>query len=87
MLNNNCEFQNQEKPEVKKYNNIKHNDDFKMDMYTKAATKINTTTDTTVKSDMVESCRVNFKNIKDVLAVFESNIHKAVPMEEKKIIA
>ncbi|MCR1973792.1 DnaD domain protein [Clostridium sporogenes] len=56
-----------------------------MDINTKAETKINTTTDTTVKFDMVESCRVNFKNIKDVLAVFESNIHKAVPMEEKKI--
>ncbi|EPY2274748.1 DnaD domain-containing protein [Clostridium sporogenes] len=83
MLNNNCEYQNQEKLELKKYNNIKHNDDFKMDMDTKAATKINTTA---AKSDVVKSCRVNFKNIKDVLAVFESNIHKAVPMEEKKII-
>ncbi|ENK0837862.1 DnaD domain protein [Clostridium botulinum] len=68
-------------------NNIQDNNDFKVDMYTKVATKINTTTDTTVKSDMVESCRANFKNIKSVLAVFESNIHKAVPMEEKKIIA
>ncbi len=68
-------------------NNIQDNNDFKVDMYTKVATKINTTTDTAVKSDMVESCRANFKNIKSVLAVFESNIHKAVPMEEKKIIA
>ncbi|APH17227.1 DnaD domain protein [Clostridium sporogenes] len=67
-------------------NNIQDNNDFKVDMYTKAATKINTTTDTTVKPDMVKSCRVNFKNIKDILAVFEINIHKAVPMEEKKII-
>ncbi|WP_460284242.1 DnaD domain-containing protein [Clostridium botulinum] len=68
-------------------NNIQDNNDFKVDMDTKAATKINTTTDTTVKSDMVKSCRADFKNIKGVLAIFESNIHKAVPMEEKKIIA
>ncbi|EPY2276554.1 DnaD domain-containing protein [Clostridium sporogenes] len=83
MLNNNCEYQKQEKLELKKYNNIKHNDDFKMDMDTKAATKVNTTA---AKSDVVKSCRANFKNIKDILAIFESNIHKAVPMEEKKII-
>ncbi|NFM45297.1 DnaD domain protein [Clostridium botulinum] len=79
VINNSC-CSNKEKESK---NNMQDNNDFKVDMYTKATTKINTTT---VKSDMVESCRANFKNIKSVLAVFESNIHKAVPMEEKKII-
>ncbi|MGO5066580.1 MULTISPECIES: DnaD domain-containing protein [unclassified Clostridium] len=36
--------------------------------------------------DDVKLDKHNIKNIEDVLAVFESNIHKAVPMEEKKII-
>ena len=87
IIKNNCEYKNKEKLELEKYNDTQDNNDFKVDMYTKAVTKINTTTDTTVKSDMVKSCRANFKNIKGVLAIFESNIHKAVPMEEKKIIA
>ncbi|NFV11675.1 DnaD domain protein [Clostridium sporogenes] len=36
--------------------------------------------------DDVKLDKHNIKNIEDVLAIFESNIHKAVPMEEKKII-
>ncbi|HDK7160304.1 TPA: DnaD domain protein [Clostridium botulinum] len=34
----------------------------------------------------IESCRANFKNIRDVIAVFENNIHKMAPIERKKII-
>ncbi|HBJ2608539.1 replication protein [Clostridium botulinum] len=34
----------------------------------------------------IESCRANFKNIRDVIAVFENNIHKMAPIEKKKII-
>ncbi|KEI98726.1 replication protein [Clostridium botulinum A2B3 87] len=34
----------------------------------------------------IESCRANFKNIRDVIAVFENNIHKIAPIERKKII-
>ncbi|ABS40554.1 DnaD domain protein [Clostridium botulinum] len=34
----------------------------------------------------IESCRANFKNIRDVIAVFENNIHKMAPIESKKII-
>ncbi|KGO14565.1 replication protein [Clostridium botulinum] len=34
----------------------------------------------------IESCRANFKNIRDVTAVFENNIHKMAPIERKKII-
>nr|WP_082354949.1 DnaD domain protein [Clostridium sp. L74] len=84
--NNNCEHENKDKLGLKKYNAKQDNNDFNVDLNTKAATKINTTTGTTANSGMVEFCRANFKNIEDVLAVFESNIHKAVPMEEKKII-
>ncbi|NFD54569.1 DnaD domain protein [Clostridium botulinum] len=34
----------------------------------------------------IESCRVNFKSIRDVIAVFENNMHKIAPIERKKII-
>ncbi|NFL95119.1 DnaD domain protein [Clostridium botulinum] len=34
----------------------------------------------------IESCRANFKDIRDVIAVFENNIHKMAPIERKKII-
>ncbi|WP_434291916.1 DnaD domain protein [Clostridium botulinum] len=34
----------------------------------------------------IESCRANFKNIRDVIAVFENNIHRMAPIERKKII-
>ncbi|MCC5424591.1 DnaD domain-containing protein [Clostridium botulinum] len=34
----------------------------------------------------IESCRANFKNIRDVIAVFQNNIHKMAPIERKKII-
>ncbi|ENK1243851.1 DnaD domain protein [Clostridium botulinum] len=34
----------------------------------------------------VEFCRTNVKNIRDVISVFENNIHKMAPIERKKII-
>ncbi|MFV3010971.1 DnaD domain protein [Clostridium botulinum] len=44
------------------------------------------TTATEEEADEIESCRGNFKNIRDVIAVFENNIHKMAPIERKKII-
>ncbi|AVQ44934.1 DnaD domain protein [Clostridium botulinum] len=44
------------------------------------------TTATEEEVGEIESCRANFKNIRDVIAVFENNIHKMAPIERKKII-
>ncbi|MBU5299394.1 DnaD domain protein [Clostridium sporogenes] len=44
------------------------------------------TTATEEEVDEIESCRADFKSIKDVIAVFENNIHKMAPIERKKII-
>ncbi|BAQ12801.1 putative dnaD protein [Clostridium botulinum] len=44
------------------------------------------TTATEEEVDEIESCRADFKNIRDVIAVFENNIHKMAPIERKKII-
>ncbi|EPY2285040.1 DnaD domain protein [Clostridium sporogenes] len=44
------------------------------------------TTATEEEVGEIESCRANFKSIRDVIAVFENNIHKMAPIERKKII-
>ncbi|MCW6094840.1 DnaD domain protein [Clostridium sporogenes] len=44
------------------------------------------TTATEEEVGEIESCRADFKNIRDVIAVFENNIHKMAPIERKKII-
>lgn len=44
------------------------------------------TTATEEEVGEIESCRANFKSIRDVIDVFENNIHKMAPIERKKII-
>ncbi|APF28912.1 DnaD domain protein [Clostridium sporogenes] len=48
--------------------------------------KYNNTTATEEEVGEIESCRANVKDIRDVIAAFENNIHKMAPIERKKII-
>ncbi|GAE01247.1 dnaD protein [Clostridium botulinum B str. Osaka05] len=73
--NSNCEFKSQE--ELKLNNTVKSYD------FNKG---IDITTTTEEEVGEIESCRANVKNIRDVIAVFENNIHKMAPIERKKII-
>ncbi|EPY2302592.1 DnaD domain protein [Clostridium sporogenes] len=84
--NNNCEFKKQEGFESDEYNHMLKNNDFKKHVNIGTTAAENKTTATTTDLGVAVSCRANFKNIKDILAIFESNIHKVVPMEERKII-
>lgn len=81
--NNNCEFEKQQRAGLDEHNHMLKNNDFKKHINTTITAVENKRTDTTADSGGVVSCRANFKDVKDI---FESNIHKLVPMEEKKII-
>lgn len=80
--NSNCEFKSQE--ELKLNNTVK-SDEFNKGIDITATTGKNATA-TDEEVDEIESCRANVKNIRDVIAVFENNIHKMPPIERKKII-
>ncbi|MBD5586246.1 DnaD domain protein [Clostridium botulinum] len=80
--NSNCEFKSQEEL---KSNNTVESYDFNKDIYITTTTGKNTTA-IEEEAGEIESYRVNFKSIRDVIAVFENNIHKIAPIERKKII-
>ncbi|KEI74954.1 replication protein [Clostridium botulinum B2 128] len=80
--NSNCEFKSQK--ELKLNNTVK-SDEFNKGIDIATAAGKNTTA-TEEEVGEIESCRANVKNIRDVIAVFENNIHKMAPIERKKII-
>ena len=80
--NSNCEFKSQE--EIKSNNSMKSYEFNKGIGITTTTGKNATATKEEVGE--IESCRTNVKNIRDVIAVFENNIHKMAPIERKKII-
>ncbi len=80
--NSNCEFKSKE--ELKLNNTVK-SDDFNKGIDITTTTGKNTIA-TEEEVGEIESCRANFKSIRDVIAVFENNIHKMAPIERKKII-
>ncbi|EDT85402.1 DnaD domain protein [Clostridium botulinum] len=80
--NINCEFKSQEEL---KSNNAVESYEFNEGIDITTTTEKNTTA-TEEEVGEIESCRTNFKSIRDVIAVFENNIHKMAPIERKKII-
>lgn len=79
--NSNCEFKSQE--ELKSNNAVKSDDFNKGIDITRTAGKNTTAAEEEVGE--IESYRTNVKNIRDVIAVFENNIHKMAPIERKKL--
>lgn len=79
--NSNCEFKSKE--ELKLNSTVKSNE-FNKDIDITTTTGKNTTA-TEEEVGEIESCRANFKSIRDVIAVFENNIHKMAPIERKKL--
>ncbi|EKN41352.1 dnaD protein, partial [Clostridium botulinum CFSAN001627] len=77
--NSNCEFKSKE--ELKLNSTVKSNE-FNKDIDITTTTGKNTTA-TEEEVGEIESCRANFKSIRDVIAVFENNIHKMAPIERK----
>ncbi|MCR1935004.1 DnaD domain-containing protein [Clostridium tepidum] len=67
-------------------NNPLRNYEFNKDTDITTTTGRNTTA-TEKQLDKMEFCRTDVKNVRDVIVVFEKNIHKAAPIERKKIIS
>ncbi len=79
--NSNCEFKSQEEL---KSNNAVESYEFNEGIDITTTTEKNTTA-TEEEVGEIKSCRTNFKSIRDVIAVFENNIHKMAPIERKKL--